>query len=149
MADITLDVTVTGGERAHQTLARLVTRLDDGRPQLLGLLDEILLAQRERFEGKGTRWRKLKPSTLREKRALHEPDRILVATGRLMQSVTVLGAPDQVIEVRPGLLRFGTRVYYARFHHKGQGVPKRAVVGLTRAWRERLITHLRTALVED
>jgi hypothetical protein len=149
VAELALDVTVTGGPRAHQTLARLVARLDDSRPPLLSLLDLILMAQRERFAGKGVRWRRLKPSTLRAKRAANEPARTLVATGRLMRSVTILGAPDQVIDVRPGLLRFGTRVWYAHFHHKGQGVPKRAVVGLTRAWRQRLIDRLRTALLED
>jgi hypothetical protein len=146
---VELDVTVTGGRGAHRLLARLVGRLEDGKPQLLSLLDQIMLAQRERFAGHGARWKRLAPSTVREKARGREDPRTLVASGKLMRSLTLPGAPGQVIEVRPGLLRFGTRIYYARFHHKGKGVPRRTVVGLTRIWRERLIARLRTALIED
>lgn len=138
-----VDIVVRGIDQERQLLGRLARRLDDGRPQLLGLVDELIAAERQRFAGVGIKWRKLGPRTAREGR------RPLVLTGALMRSLTVRGHPDQIVELRPGQLRFGTRIYYARFHQKGIGVPKRTVVGLTRIQRKSVVDELRDLLVGD
>jgi phage gpG-like protein len=132
--------------RARDTAALLHTLAQriDGKPAVLSLLDQLLEAERERFDGgKGARWRKLAASTLRTDERQGRDPRPMIETGLLRDSLTRPGHPQQIVRVRPGQLTFGTRVYYARFHQRGQGTPKRAVVGLTRIQRTRLVEALR------
>lgn len=143
-----VDVVVREREAA-QLVSRLARRLDDGRPALTGLVDRILFFQRERFEGRGTRWRKLAPSTQRKDLQQHRDPRTLVLTGALMRSLTVRGAPGQFLTITATDLRFGTRIYYAVFHRRGEGVPKRAPAGLTRAQRVDLVARFRRLLTQD
>lgn len=144
-----VDVDVRERE-ASALLSKLGRRLDDGRPQLVGLVDTLIRAQQDRFAGRGgARWRKLSARTIREHAEHGRGPQPLVFTGRLMRSLTRRGAPEQQITVRPGELRFGTRVWYARFHQKGEGVPRRTVVGATRTVRARLVEELRRLLFDD
>lgn len=142
-----IDVVVTGDEQANALLTRLAGRLDDGRPQLLGLVDTLLAAERERFAT--ANWKRLGPRSLQRHHGEGAGSRPLVLTGRLMRSLTVRGARDQIIEIRPSSLRFGTSLYYARFHQRGQGVPTRKPVGVTPPVRQSLVSALRRLLVED
>jgi phage gpG-like protein len=147
---VEIDVVVRGDQEAERLLERLGRRLEDGRPQLLALVDQLLALERLRFMGQGgARWRKLAASTVAKDRQQHRDPRPMILTGRLMRSLTERGAPDQFIEVTPGMLRFGTRVYYARFHQRGKGVPRRAVVGATRRDRVLLVERLKALLLED
>lgn len=145
-----VDLVVRGDEQTARLLERLTRRLDDGRPQLLGVVDQLLAAERARFAGRGARWRRLAPSTQAKDRQAGRDPRPLVLTGELMRSLTVRGHPQQRIEVRRDVLRFGTRVYYARFHHKGRGgLPRRTVVGLTRDQKSSVVSELRSLLLGD
>lgn len=145
-----VDVVVRGDREAARLLDRLARRLDDDRPQLRGLLDQILWAERARFvAGTGRRWRRLAPSTLRKDAAEGRDPRPMIESGALMRSLTVERAPGQRVQLRPNELRFGTTIYYARFHQRGKGVPKRAVVGLTRLQKTRLIDEFTRLLVDD
>lgn len=60
----------------------------------------------------------LRDSTIRRKQraGMSQPTKPLVGTGRLRASLTRLHDPDQVLDVTPTLLRFGSRLFYARFH---------------------------------
>lgn len=128
-------------DRAVGLLDRLTRRLDDGRPQLLRLVDQLLDAERLRFAG-GIRWK-------RAQRDVGIPGP-MIKSGRLLRSLTVRGNPDQRLVVRQQYLTFGTRVYYARFHQRGQGgMPKRVVVGLTRIQRQGVAHEYRRLLLED
>lgn len=141
-----VDVEVRGDREASELVSRLARRMEDGRPALRGLVDLILEAEQERFAGRGQRWKRLAASTLRRKKGRGRP---LVLTGELMRSLTVRGAPEQLVTITPRSLRFGTRVYYARFHQKGRGVPRRTVVGVTRVQKQSLVAELRRVLLED
>jgi hypothetical protein len=66
-----------------------------------------------------------------------------------MRSLTVRGAPGQFLTITATDLRFGTRIFYARFHKRGQGVPKRAPAGLTRAQRVDIVERFRRLLTSD
>lgn len=143
-----VDVLVREGE-AVALVGRLERRLDDNRTALQGLVDRILYFQRERFEGRGARWRKLSKQTLRLDREQGRDPRPLVLTGALMRSLTQRGARGQFLEISSNQLRFGTRIYYARFHKEGRGVPKRAPAGLTRVQRVELVERFRRLLIED
>jgi phage gpG-like protein len=143
---VQIDVEVRAKEPGA-LLHKLSGRLE--RPQLVGLIDTLVQAQQDRFAGRaGARWRKLAASTVREHARHGRGPQPLVLTGRLMRSLTQRGAPGQQITIRPGELRFGTRVWYARFHQKGQGVPRRTVVGATRVLRARLVDELRRLLFD-
>lgn len=144
-----VDVVVRGDRQASDLTRRLARRLSDGSPQLLGLVDQLLEAEQERFAGRGARWRKLSPLTVRKDRQQGRDPRPLVLTGELMRSLTVRGHPRQIVEVRPTQLRFGSSVYYARFHQRGEGTPRRTVVGLTRAQKHTIVAELRRLLLED
>lgn len=143
-----VDVVVRGDREAVALLGRLSRRLADGRPQLVGLVDQLLGAQRERFAGRGQRWKRLAPSTLRWHRREGAGPQPLMLTGELARSLTIRGYRGQIVRVTPTSLTFGTRVWYARFHHKGVGVPRRTVVGLTRVQKKRVVDELRDLLME-
>lgn len=126
-------------KQTNVVLERLVRRLQDQRPQLTRLVGVLLHIHRQRFAGVGVRWRKLK-------RGGHPT---LIQSGDLMRSLTVAGHPLQTVVVRPNQLQFGTKVWYARFHQKGEGVPRRTVVGMTRTQRKSVVAELRRLLLED
>lgn len=144
-----VDVTVTGDRPAVRLVNRLARRLEDGTPALRGLVDTLLEAEAERFAGRGARWRKLSRSTQRLDREQGRDPRPLVLTGELMRSLTVPGYRGQIVRLTPSSLQFGTSVFYARFHQKGEGVPRRTVVGLTRVQKQRVVDELRQLLTED
>lgn len=143
-----VDVVVRTGETA-ELVDRLSRRLADGRPQLLSLVDRLIAAERLRFMGVGQRWRRLAPATVRKDRQEGRNPQPMIVTGALLRSLTQVGDRDQIVRVRPGQLQFGTRVFYARFHQRGEGVPKRTVAGLTRQQRKGVVEDLRRLLLED
>ncbi|MEJ7824905.1 MAG: hypothetical protein WKF48_05725 [Solirubrobacteraceae bacterium] len=140
-----IDVIVRGDDQAQRLLDRLARRLHDGTPQLYSLVDELIASERDRFAGRGVRWRKLARASIRAKGGNTRP---LVLTGLLMDSLTQRGHPQQLLIIRPTEIRFGTRVWYARFPQKGQGQPKRIVVGLSKARRKSVTHELRELLLE-
>lgn len=137
-----------GVEQSASLLERLARKGENGRLLLPSLIDQLLEAERDRFAG-GVRWKRATPGTRSKDRRAGRDPRLLVNTGRLMDSLTRRGGRDQVLEIRPNELKFGTRVYYAVFHQKGRGVARRAPVGLTRKQKTSLIDELRKLLLED
>jgi phage gpG-like protein len=132
-------------DQAEELVAKLAGRLtNDGTRRLTSLVDLLLEAERERFAGRGHRWKPLARSTI-QREGHHRP---MVLSGRLMRSLTVRGNPDQVVRVTPTTLIFGTRVWYARFHQKGEGTPKRTVVGLTTVQKRSAVDELRALLMD-
>lgn len=146
---------------------KLVRRLQDGRPALLGIVDLLLAAERERFSG--ARWAKVAPSTLARDARGHRDPRLMVVTGALMSSLTERGGPDQILTVTPDRLRFGTRIWYAIFHQKGSAhpsrgrkhraapanrpagdlrLPRRPLVGVTRPQRAQIVSELSRLLFD-
>lgn len=146
---INVDVTVTGEKPTRALIARLSRRLADGRPQLRGIIDDLYAAHRARFRGQGQRWKPVKASTIkRDLRGGRDP-RLMINTGALMRSLTARNAPGQIIRVTPTTLIFGTNIWYAKFHHHGDGVPKRTVVGLTRTQRAKIVADVKDLLFKD
>lgn len=147
--NLDVDVRVSGDKEAAALADRLAGRLSDGTPALRGLVDTLLEAQAERFVARGVTWKPTAASTrARDARGGRDP-RLMVLTGALLRSLTVRGARGQVVRITATSLRFGTRIYYARFHQRGDGVPKRTVVGLTRLQRNAVVTELRQLLTRE
>jgi phage gpG-like protein len=88
-------------------------------------------------------WPKLADATKAAKQRGGDP-RMMRATNALYKSLTAVRASGQVDERKPDELRFGTEIPYAGFHERGAGVPKRALINLTRAETHRI----RDALAE-
>lgn len=129
-----LQLAITGDEAAERRLIEMARRTRDPRPVLNRLSDMIRDAQVERF-GQNRGMKKLAPSTLARKRREGLDERPLRRTGLLVRSVTVEHAREQIDRIHGDELTFGTSVYYARFHDKGEGVPKRRVINLTNRQR--------------
>jgi hypothetical protein len=144
---VRVDVVVSGDRPANELVSRISRRLENGAAALGGLVDQILAYQAARFEGQGSRWRRLARSTILEHRRHGAGAQPLVLTGALMRSLSVRGAPGQYIEITGTSLTLGTRLYYARFHKLGRGVPKRVPAGLTRAQRVDLVERFRALIL--
>lgn len=140
-----IDVLVTGDRQAAALVDRLAHRLEDGTPALTSLVDTLLEVHQERFQGRGVRWRRLDPDTLRIDRQQGRDPRPNVFTGKVMRSLTQRGAPGQVVRVTPTSLTFGTSIWYARFAKKLGRNP----VGASRAQRRHLVNELRDLLLRD
>ena len=131
----------------------LAERMRHNRPAFERLVGTMLQIEQQRFEGRGVRWRRLAPSTVATDRRQGRDPRTLVLTGALRRSLTVKGAPGQVVRLGDDYLTFGTRIYYAQFHKRGAGIrgggklPRRNPVGATKAQRSLLVDGLREFLV--
>jgi hypothetical protein len=84
---VRVDVVVSGDRPANELVSRISRRLENGAPALGGLVDQILAYQAARFEGQGSRWRRLARSTILEHRRHGAGAQPLVLTGALMRSL--------------------------------------------------------------
>ena len=77
-------------------------------------------------------WRPLKAATIKEKQRQGMRLQILQRTGALLDSLTVKGDANQVLEITPQTLTFGSRVPYADFHQTGTShMPRRPPLAFT------------------
>jgi len=111
-----------GAEQASQLLVGLARRGEDPRPAFKTILDELRMAEDVWFRshGKGD-WPALAPETLARKRELGQPSDILVATGALGRSLTVRRGAKSVRSATKTRMRFGSQVWYGKFHKLGSG----------------------------
>lgn len=84
------------------------------------------------------RWQDLSPAYAMWK-ARHFPGRkILELMGRLRDSLTIKGGPDNVFNITPNSLTVGTVVPYAIYHQIGTSkMPMRKIIELTDAQKSR------------
>jgi phage gpG-like protein len=108
------EIQVVGDEVTERHLNDIADRAADPRPGLRRVADMFRDHERDVFAtaGEGT-WRPLQPETIRQKGSA----RPLVATGALMRSLTVRGGGN-LQRVTRTQLRFGTKVWYAKFQKK-------------------------------
>lgn len=88
-------------------------------------------AEQRRFDEQGPGWTSLAESTRERKSREGLDPRALRASGKLYRSLTSVAADGQLDERTEDEMRFGTTVWYARFHDKGEGVPERKLIELT------------------
>lgn len=129
-----LRITINGDREAAARLQRLGDRAGNARPVLNKVVDQLIDVERQRFQS--GRFKRLAPSTRARKRREGLDPRPLRASGALMRSLTQRSAPNQLLQVSNTELVFGTKLYYARFHELGQGVPKRKPIDVTPKQRE-------------
>jgi len=108
--------------RAFDTLGRTVSDFRPAWPEIEQIFYRIEL---EQFDSEGARgggkWQALSPA-YRKWKQVHYPGRpILVRTGRLKRSLSVIGAGggDSIRDFRPLELTLGSRVPYGIYHQRG------------------------------
>jgi len=81
---------------------------------------------RKQPRGKGLKWPELSPTYKQWKDKNHPGAPLLVLSGALLRSMTVLGASGNISDIRPTQATFGTLISYGQFHDDGTSkMPKR------------------------
>lgn len=110
-------------EASESVLDRLARQLDNPRPLLAVLAEEIRDYEAKVFASRGFgRWPSLDPETARRKRG----GRVLVDSGDMLRSLTHYPAKDAVQDFASDSVTVGTRHVAAIMHKRGaRGMPKR------------------------
>lgn len=135
-----LTLTIDGQTKFDGAFRVLDERIADWRPAWPEIEQVFYRAEKEQFDTEGGRSEKWKPLSKQygEWKELHFPGfPILVRSGRLRRSLSVLGGADSIREGEPQSLTLGTRVPYAKPVHK-----QRAVIDLTRNDIGKMVSRL-------
>jgi phage gpG-like protein len=127
-------------------------RTVDASPAFSAIAELMRAETAEQFESEGGHasggWKPLKPATVKAKQHGGFRPNILQRTGSLLDSLTVKDDPNQIVEVGPLSLRFGTRVSYAVLHQTGTGhMPARQPLAFTEQARRNMTTIMQRWLV--
>lgn len=115
--------------------------LTDGLSDLRPVWPEIELqfyrAELAQFNSEGARsggrWQRLSPKYAKRKAKIAPGKQILVLTGRLKRSLTVIGGDDSVRIAEPLSLTLGSKAPSAAYHQRGgRKLPQRKPLDLTR-----------------
>jgi phage gpG-like protein len=123
------------------------------QPAFFRIVEDMFDIERKIFSSQGRRgggaWKKLKPDTIRRK----GHSLILQKTGTLEHSLTVPGAPYQILNVTDSEIEFGSDMEIAAIHSAGapsRGIPSRPVVKFTlgdfERWNKMLLNHITRSL---
>ncbi len=99
-----------------------------------------------------TYWPELAEATRENKAALGQPSAALIATDALRESLTARSGHKGKRTATRQSMRFGTRVWYARFHAGGtkgtRGIPKRdPLIPIDVRTRRRMVDEVRRYLL--
>lgn len=138
---------ISGEKQVNRELLRVGEYAGDARPAFSAIADLIMDETAEQFASEGRHasggWKPLADSTLREKARLGFGSRgILERTLDLERSLTVRGDANQILEIEPDALTFGSSLRYGDYHQLGRGVPQRRPVELTEDARRRVVKVL-------
>jgi len=143
-----LSMTVEGEELIARQLSRFGEGVKDFSPAFRTMVEELYQIERAQFETQGSKsggWDALAPSTVKRKGF----DTIMVASRRLFKSLTQSGG-DNVADVTPNQLTFGTRVLYGVYHQSPAArtrLPRRPVIAFTEEDKQALVKVLQEYLV--
>jgi phage gpG-like protein len=152
-----LDIDVYGDVQLSREMLRFSGRNLDASPAFRAVATLLRRSEKRQFTSRGRHasggWAKLAPATIAAKRRSKDPrvranaTRILRATDELMRSLTVKrdGAHTEVVQ--PHQLVFGTQVDYAKYHQKGEGVPRRRPLELRGRDRTEMVKQIQRWLM--
>ncbi|WP_436664231.1 phage virion morphogenesis protein [Alicyclobacillus acidoterrestris] len=160
VSQIRLQFDIMGERQIDRIFTGLEEAPKDWSKPFNQMADDWFDYNRETFEQQGPGWRELAASTIKERAAKgYGPAPILVRTGLLKNSLTVRGAPQQVLNITENSMQLGTSVPYAMYHQTGNlksdnypmgtHPPKRQVVRLPfdmklrDTWTNRVVHWLR------
>lgn len=145
---------VAGDTLVERELLRVGDAARDARPAFDLIAGLMMRETGEQFDTEGRHasggWKPLKPATLRAKQLKGLDPRILHATGTLERSLTRPGDANQILEVGPQELRFGSRLAYAGAHQNPRPtsrLPRRAPLAFTETAKREMIKILQRWLL--
>jgi hypothetical protein len=140
-----LSIYAKGDEQAARTIALLGKRGQDPRPAFRQIIEELRVAEDLWFRSHGSgAWPHLADATREAKARRGEPSDILVASGALGHSLTVKRGQQSTRSATKTRMRFGSKVWYGRFHKLGDGVPKRdPLIPVDARARRRMVKDVR------
>lgn len=138
---IRIRVTSVGAHNVGRALSVITEKASNLEPVFRVIADAI----RERIadeifsEGQG-RWEPLNEEYAEDKAARWGPQPMLVASGQLLNSLTVQGAPGHVEVIAPDRVRVGSTIEYLRYHQSTGArtrIPRRAPINIGSEERQR------------
>ena len=128
-------------------LLRVGAYASDASPAFHAIADMMRDETREQFSTQGAHasggWRPLKPATVRAKQRAGMRPQILQRTGSLLDSLTVEDDGNQVLQVRPDSLTFGSKLPYSGYHQRGtRHMPRRAPLAFTEPAKRAMVKVL-------
>lgn len=125
-------ITTTGVNRNADVLDSIAGRGADARPAWPTIFKLMQADTEDRFDhdGKGL-WKPLAEITKETKARKNQDPRIMRATGALERSLIADRTRGAIRKKSRYQLVYGSKVFYARFHQSGAGVPKRELVLVT------------------
>lgn len=132
-----LKITVDGlpaFNRAFDTLGRTVSDFRPAWPEIERIFFRATLEQFDTEGARSTKWAPLSPNYAKQKARRFPGRQILVRTGRLKRSLSVIGSGggDQIRDEEATSLTLGTRVDYAIYHQRGgRRLPARRPLEIT------------------
>jgi phage gpG-like protein len=136
-------LTTTGTQESAAVLNSVGGRGADARPAWPVIFKLMQADTAERFnrDGEGD-WQKLAASTIDAKARKHQDPRIMRASGALYKSLTGDTGRGALRRKSRYQMRYGTSVFYARFHQTGKGVPKRELITVDAALTRQIVDAL-------
>jgi hypothetical protein len=133
-----LEIDVLGDEQIKQHLREMGDRALFAEPALEEVVGVLRDSERAIFS-RGRSWAPNAPSTI-ERKGRNDP---LHWTGALERSLTEEGDDNELKEIGPDSLRWGSKLWYAHFALGTKKQPKREVVKLRVQDRARIVGILR------
>lgn len=141
---VDLDIRVTGARAAAERLYGLDDLAGDLSPAFDDVVDWFHNRMGERFRSRGDgSWRVLKANTVRRK---HGDRRVMIATQRLLGSLTTRGA-GSIVDITPARLVVGTAIPYAQHHQRRRG--GRRLITITQRDRQDVLDVITDRLLGD
>lgn len=145
---------ISGDKLIEREILRVGAHARDARPAFAVIADFMMGETRRQFDSQGAYasggWKPLKPATVRAKARRGLDPRILHATGALRRSLTRRGDTNQLLELRPDEMRFGSRLVYAAAHQRPRPtspLPQRRPLEFTERAKRQIIRTLQRWIV--
>jgi len=137
-------VTTVGSQRIGRALSVITERASNLEPVFRVIADAIResIADEIFSEGQG-QWEPLSEQYAAAKVARWGPQPMLIASGQLLNSLTVQGAPGHVEVIEPDRVRVGSTIEYLRYHQSTGArtrIPRRAPINIRPEERQRWMT---------
>lgn len=146
---------VAGDRQINREILHIGEHAGDAAPAFSAIADYMMNETAEQFATQGQHasdgWAPLKFSTLREKQKAGFGSRgILERTLALEDSLTRRKDPNQVLEIRPDSLIWGSKLPYALVHQRpkpGNPLPRRRPIEFTETARKNIVRILQRYVI--
>lgn len=140
-----LDMQARGDEAATKLVYGLAKRGEDPRPVFRQIISDLRELEPQWFSSHGHgSWAPLAEITRDAKRKRNQPSDPLIATRTLFDSLTVKRGSDAKRTASKRAMRFGTKLWYARFHEMGKGKRARSpLIAVDANSRRKMVKRVR------